>query len=225
MKPPTHSRREIPEFCQPPPTSRVYYRSLQGMVVAGAAQVSCADFARVLDLDPTQVRKDIEMTGIVGKPRVGVICSTELILWLENFLGWNRPKEAVLAGAGSLGSALMELRKIPPPRNADRRRFRYRSGEDRPAHPRPRSAALDVPPGLREAAQDAGGRDRDNRAPGGRSIGGESDGFRRSSRASGTLRRPTYGSRMDSFCKTKIFITHWHLSRSSWNASLEVGRR
>src|SRR6476620_492536 len=94
----THLRREIPEASLR--RLPVYYRSLQGMVVAGVSQVSCADLARVLDLDPTQVRKDIEMTGIVGKPRVGYPLS-ELLRWIENFLGWNRPKAAALVGAGS----------------------------------------------------------------------------------------------------------------------------
>ena len=85
----------------------VYYRSLQEMLTAGAAQaVSCADLARALGLDPTLVRKDIEMTGIVGKPRVGYPLA-DLVRWIENFLGWNRPKGAVLVGAGSLGSALL----------------------------------------------------------------------------------------------------------------------
>lgn len=105
----SHLPREIPEASLR--RLPVYYRSLQGMVAVGVTQVSCADLARVLDLDPTQVRKDIEMTGIVGKPRVGYLLD-ELILWLENFLGWNRPKEAVLAGAGSLGSALLGYEKF-----------------------------------------------------------------------------------------------------------------
>jgi redox-sensing transcriptional repressor len=109
MRTGTHLRREIPEASLR--RLPVYYRNLQAMVAAGASQVSCADLARVLGLDPTQVRKDIEMTGIVGKPRVGYPLS-ELIPWLENFLGWNRPKEAVLAGAGSLGSALLGYEKF-----------------------------------------------------------------------------------------------------------------
>jgi redox-sensing transcriptional repressor len=46
------------------------------------------------------------MTGIVGKPRVGYPLA-ELIAWIENFLGWNRPKNAVLVGAGSLGTAML----------------------------------------------------------------------------------------------------------------------
>ena len=89
----------------------IYYRSLQQMMIAGVAQVSCSDLARVLGLDPTQVRKDIEMTGIVGKPRVGYPL-VDLVRWIENFLGWNRPKEAVLVGAGSLGSALLGYEKF-----------------------------------------------------------------------------------------------------------------
>jgi len=100
---------EIPE-----PSLRrlpLYYRVLQQLVTLGVTQVSCADLARALGLDPTQVRKDIEMTGIVGKPRIGYPMS-ELVSWIENFLGWNRPKEAVLAGAGSLGSALLGYEKF-----------------------------------------------------------------------------------------------------------------
>ena len=89
----------------------IYYRSLQDMRRAGVSQVSCAEIARVLGFDPTQVRKDIEMTGIVGKPRVGYgLC--ELLRWIENFLGWNRPKAAALVGAGSLGSALLGYEKF-----------------------------------------------------------------------------------------------------------------
>lgn len=101
--------REIPEASLR--RLPIYYRSLQAMMTAGIEQVSCADLARVLGLDPTQVRKDIEMTGIVGKPRVGYPLG-DLVHWVENFLGWNRPKEAVLAGAGSLGSALLGYEKF-----------------------------------------------------------------------------------------------------------------
>jgi redox-sensing transcriptional repressor len=89
----------------------IYYRCLQDMMTAGVTQVSCAALGRVLGLDPTQVRKDIEMTGIVGKPKVGYPMG-DLVGWIENFLGWNRPKAAVLAGAGSLGSALLGYQKF-----------------------------------------------------------------------------------------------------------------
>jgi redox-sensing transcriptional repressor len=67
--------------------------------------------ARALDLDPTQVRKDIEATGIVGKPKVGYSLPA-LIRWIEDFLGWSNSKDAFLVGAGSLGSALLGYNKF-----------------------------------------------------------------------------------------------------------------
>ena len=104
LKDRTAQRREIPEASLR--RLPIYYRFLQHTLADGTTTISCADLARGLGLDPTQVRKDIEITGIVGKPRVGYVL-TDLLRWLENFLGWNRPKKAVLAGAGSLGSALL----------------------------------------------------------------------------------------------------------------------
>jgi redox-sensing transcriptional repressor len=83
-----------------------YHRLLQEITTAGVPYVSCSVIARALDLDPTQVRKDIELTGIVGKPKVGY-SAPALIRWIEDFLGWNNTKEAFLVGAGNLGSALL----------------------------------------------------------------------------------------------------------------------
>ena len=98
--PSSNLRREIPEASLR--RLPIYYRSLQEMMTAGVAQVSCADLARVLGLDPTQVRKDIEMTGIVGKPRVGYPLG-DLVRWIENFLGWNRPKDSGFSRSRQLG--------------------------------------------------------------------------------------------------------------------------
>lgn len=76
------------------------------MLADGAVFVSCSGIGKALNLDPTQVRKDIEVTGIVGKPKVGYPTGL-LARRIEEFLGWNNTKQAVLAGAGSLGSALL----------------------------------------------------------------------------------------------------------------------
>ena len=84
----------------------IYYRFLQQMAIDKVTRVSCADIARGLGLDPTQVRKDIEMTGIVGKPRVGYPLA-DLVHWIENFLGWNNTADGYLVGVGNLGSALL----------------------------------------------------------------------------------------------------------------------
>jgi len=84
---------------------------LQEIAATGVTCVSCSAIARALDLDPTQVRKDIEVTGIVGKPKVGYSLPG-LMVWIEDFLGWNNCKEAFLGGAGSLGSALLGYEKF-----------------------------------------------------------------------------------------------------------------
>ena len=61
---------------------------------------------RDLNLVPVQVRKDLQYTGIVGKPKTGYAIR-ELIESIENFLGWNKVNEAFLIGAGNLGTALL----------------------------------------------------------------------------------------------------------------------
>ena len=88
-----------------------YHKVLQEMLLAGASTVSSSGIARILRLDPSQVRKDIEATGIIGKPKVGYPLAA-LIGWIEDFLGWTNTKQAVLAGAGSLGSALLGYKKF-----------------------------------------------------------------------------------------------------------------
>jgi len=55
---------------------------------------------------PVQVRKDLQYTGIIGKPKTGYSVS-ELIQAIETFLGWNNINEAFLVGAGNLGTALL----------------------------------------------------------------------------------------------------------------------
>jgi redox-sensing transcriptional repressor len=61
---------------------------------------------RDLGLIPVQVRKDLQYTGIIGRPKTGYSVS-ELIHSIETFLGWNNINEAFLVGAGNLGTALL----------------------------------------------------------------------------------------------------------------------
>jgi redox-sensing transcriptional repressor len=46
------------------------------------------------------------MTGIIGKPKKGYPTEA-LIVAIERFLGWAQVRDAVLVGAGNLGSALI----------------------------------------------------------------------------------------------------------------------
>ncbi len=83
-----------------------YYHCLKQLEGTGRDTVSCTHIAEMLMLDATQVRKDIETTGLVGKPKVGYSVRP-LIEAIEAFLGWDRLSDAFLVGAGNLGAALM----------------------------------------------------------------------------------------------------------------------
>ncbi len=83
-----------------------YLYLLRPLRDAGCEFVSGTALAQQLKLDPVQVRKDLEVTGIVGRPRVGFPVET-LITTIEAYLGWHNTAEAFLVGVGSLGSALL----------------------------------------------------------------------------------------------------------------------
>lgn len=84
----------------------LYLRILREMREQGERYASGAVVAKALALDPIVVRKDLSKTGVRGKPRVGFPLS-EIISSIEHYLGWNASTEAILAGAGRLGSALL----------------------------------------------------------------------------------------------------------------------
>jgi redox-sensing transcriptional repressor len=83
-----------------------YLRFLRTLKARGREVVSCTHIADELTLTSIQVRKDLALTGIVGKPRVGYDVP-ELIDAIEEFLGWKNTSDAFLVGAGSLGRALL----------------------------------------------------------------------------------------------------------------------
>jgi redox-sensing transcriptional repressor len=83
-----------------------YHHYLVDLEAAGTHQISCSAIGRDLGLVPVQVRKDLQYTGIVGRPKTGYSVS-ELIMSIETFLGWNNVNEAFLVGVGNLGTALL----------------------------------------------------------------------------------------------------------------------
>jgi len=83
-----------------------YHHFLIELKLKGVRQVSCSTIGEALNLVPVQVRKDLQYTGIVGKPKTGYLVD-ELVQSIETFLGWNNVNEAFLAGAGNLGTALL----------------------------------------------------------------------------------------------------------------------
>lgn len=105
------AERDLPILSRAYPLASVrrmpqYLRVLRQMKAAGRSVVSCTHIADALQLGAVQVRKDLAMTGIVGKPKVGY-ATDELIDSIENFLGWKNTRDAFLVGVGSLGRALM----------------------------------------------------------------------------------------------------------------------
>lgn len=84
----------------------LYLRVLTGLKAQGRDSVSCTHISTELQMDPTQVRKDLAITGIVGRPKVGY-GTDELINAIEEFLGWKNTTDAFLVGVGNLGSALL----------------------------------------------------------------------------------------------------------------------
>ena len=84
----------------------VYVSVLEKRLKEGKETVSTTDFAAALALKPVQVRKDLAFAGAEGKPRIGYR-TEELLETLHRFVGWNNLSEAVLVGAGALGTAIL----------------------------------------------------------------------------------------------------------------------
>src|SRR3954453_9957681 len=82
-----------------------YHDLVVGLKAKGVRQVSCSTIGDALNLVPVQVRKDLQYTGIVGRPKTGYPVD-KLVQSIETFLGWNNVNEAFLVGAGNLGTAL-----------------------------------------------------------------------------------------------------------------------
>lgn len=107
-------RHRVPNKTVSAPTLKrlpLYHRFLKELAAAGQTSFSCTDIGEEMDLDPTQIRKDLESIGVVGRPRVGYLLANVIPL-VEEFLGWHNVHDAFLAGAGSMGSALLGYRRF-----------------------------------------------------------------------------------------------------------------
>lgn len=89
-----------------------YLHVIEAAQREGREFISGTVIAEELELEPIQVRKDLAVTGIIGKPRIGFPVK-ELIQAINSFLSWNHVHNAVLVGAGHLGSALMGYAEFP----------------------------------------------------------------------------------------------------------------
>ena len=93
----------------PEPTLRRlpwYLAHVSMLADRGVSHVSSTAIARQLNVDPSQIAKDLSFIGIRGKTRIGYEVPS-LVGALEDFLGFKRGHNALLVGVGSLGSALI----------------------------------------------------------------------------------------------------------------------
>ena len=72
----------------------------------GVEQVSSTQISKQLNVDSSQIAKDLSYLNIRGKTRIGYDVA-QLERALDDFLCFHREHTAVIFGAGSLGSALM----------------------------------------------------------------------------------------------------------------------
>ncbi|MBR7012045.1 MAG: redox-sensing transcriptional repressor Rex [Muribaculaceae bacterium] len=81
-----------------------YVRMLDNMQVE---YVSSTQISNELNVQSSQIAKDLSFLNIRGKTRIGYEVKS-LVTVLEDFLGFNRHHNAVVIGTGSLGTALMQ---------------------------------------------------------------------------------------------------------------------
>ena len=86
-----------------------YLNIVRAFQAEGDEYISSAAIAKELDMDAIQVRKDLSITGVFGRPQKGYSIE-ELLAAIERFLGWDTLRDAVLVGVGNLGSALLGYR-------------------------------------------------------------------------------------------------------------------
>ncbi len=93
---PTPSVRRLPS----------YLRVLRAAKERGEQSASAAKIAEELGRQSVQVRKDLAITGVLGRPKVGFKID-ELIDAILRFLGWDQKTTAYLFGVGNLGTAIL----------------------------------------------------------------------------------------------------------------------
>lgn len=93
----------------PEPTLRRlpwYLAFLSTLRSASVEYISTTRIAEALDVDPSQIAKDLSFLGIRGKTRIGYQVAA-LESALRDYLGFDRRHNAIMIGAGSLGGALI----------------------------------------------------------------------------------------------------------------------
>ena len=103
----TYIRKEADKV--PEPTLRRlpwYLSNIKLMKDKGEQYVSSTQISKEINIDASQIAKDLSYVNISGRTRVGYNIDA-LIEVLESFLGFTNMHKAFLFGVGSLGGALL----------------------------------------------------------------------------------------------------------------------
>ena len=103
----TYIRKEANKV--PEPTLRRlpwYLSNIKLMKEKGEQYVSSTQISKEINIDASQIAKDLSYVNISGRTRVGYNIDA-LIEVLESFLGFTNMHKAFLFGVGSLGAALL----------------------------------------------------------------------------------------------------------------------
>ncbi len=87
----------------------LYLSTLKSYQAKKIEIVTSADIAADMDILPIVVKKDLQLVHPPTKKRAGYLVNGT-IKAITTFLGWNKPKSAILIGVGHLGSALLGYR-------------------------------------------------------------------------------------------------------------------
>lgn len=93
----------------PEPTLRRlpwYLSNVKLMKERGEKYVSSTQISKQINIDSSQIAKDLSYVAVTGRTRVGYEID-QLIRVLEDFLGFTNMHKAYLFGVGSLGGALL----------------------------------------------------------------------------------------------------------------------
>lgn len=83
-----------------------YLTYLKNMPEDAPTHISATALANALGMGEVQVRKDLALVSDGGRPKIGYLRES-LIEDIEQFLGYDNTTDAVLVGAGRLGTALL----------------------------------------------------------------------------------------------------------------------
>lgn len=83
-----------------------YLAYVSQLHAGGVEQVSSTQISKQLNVDSSQIAKDLSYLNIRGKTRIGYDVE-QLERTLEDFLCFHKPHAAVIFGVGSLGGALI----------------------------------------------------------------------------------------------------------------------